>query len=207
VTVTEQVRLHRRHMAPNCSRSKHTVTCVRCIRTQALAGHTWRSDSPMYMLMSSGPLTDRKLSAHSVATALASSVLPVPAAHLARSSRAHASACSAQMQPCTGTDNGRYSAMAVYLADHTAARPNAAAARWQTAAGGAAAAPPCPGSPLSRHQGHPHHPTWRWLTTHKIDVRHRQARYRCTGRAGYGEQQLAEWHQGLFEMLSIQWQL
>ena len=34
----------------------------------------------MYMLMSSGPLTDRKLRAHSVATALASSVLPVPAA-------------------------------------------------------------------------------------------------------------------------------
>jgi hypothetical protein len=33
----------------------------------------------MYMLMSSGPLTDRKLRAHSVATALASSVLPVPA--------------------------------------------------------------------------------------------------------------------------------
>lgn len=32
----------------------------------------------MYMLMSSGPLTDRKLRAHSVATAFASSVLPVP---------------------------------------------------------------------------------------------------------------------------------
>ena len=32
----------------------------------------------MYMLISSGPLTDRKLSAHSVATAFASSVLPVP---------------------------------------------------------------------------------------------------------------------------------
>ncbi len=33
----------------------------------------------MYMLMSSGPFTLNKLSAHSVATALASSVLPVPA--------------------------------------------------------------------------------------------------------------------------------
>lgn len=40
---------------------------------------TWRSDSPMYMLMSSGPLTARKLSAHSVATAFARRVLPVPA--------------------------------------------------------------------------------------------------------------------------------
>ena len=45
-------------------------------------GLTWRSDSPMYMLISSGPLTDRKLSAHSVATAFASSVLPVPGMHV-----------------------------------------------------------------------------------------------------------------------------
>ena len=33
----------------------------------------------MYMLISSGPFTDRKLREHSVATAFASSVLPVPA--------------------------------------------------------------------------------------------------------------------------------
>ncbi len=33
----------------------------------------------MYMLISSGPLTARKLSAHSVATAFARRVLPVPA--------------------------------------------------------------------------------------------------------------------------------
>ena len=41
---------------------------------------TCLSDSPMYMLMSSGPFTLRKLMLHSVATALATSVLPVPAA-------------------------------------------------------------------------------------------------------------------------------
>ena len=34
----------------------------------------------MYMLMSSGPLTLRKLMLHSVATALAIKVLPVPTA-------------------------------------------------------------------------------------------------------------------------------
>ena len=39
---------------------------------------TCRSDSPMYMLMSSGPFTLRKLMLHSVATALATRVLPVP---------------------------------------------------------------------------------------------------------------------------------
>ena len=39
---------------------------------------TFASDSPMYMLSSSGPLTEKKLSEHVVATALASSVLPVP---------------------------------------------------------------------------------------------------------------------------------
>lgn len=39
---------------------------------------TWRSDSPMYMLINSGPFTDRKLIAHSVATAFATRVLPVP---------------------------------------------------------------------------------------------------------------------------------
>jgi len=39
---------------------------------------TLASDSPMYMLSSSGPLTEKKLSEHDVATALARSVLPVP---------------------------------------------------------------------------------------------------------------------------------
>lgn len=39
---------------------------------------TFASDSPMYMLRSSGPLTEKKLSEHEVATALARSVLPVP---------------------------------------------------------------------------------------------------------------------------------
>ena len=39
---------------------------------------TLASDSPMYMLRSSGPLTEKKLSEHDVATALARSVLPVP---------------------------------------------------------------------------------------------------------------------------------
>ena len=39
---------------------------------------TFFSLSPTYMLMSSGPFTLRKFSLHSVATALASSVLPVP---------------------------------------------------------------------------------------------------------------------------------
>ena len=34
--------------------------------------------SPTYMLISSGPLTERKLTEHSVATAFASRVLPVP---------------------------------------------------------------------------------------------------------------------------------
>ena len=72
-------------------------TCMQCITiskvscdTQANRGQgdvgqycrqfiTCRSLSPMYMLMSSGPFTLRKLSWHSVATALASSVFPVPA--------------------------------------------------------------------------------------------------------------------------------
>ncbi|CCF45191.1 cell division control protein 48 [Colletotrichum higginsianum] len=36
------------------------------------------SDSPNHMLRSSGPLTEMKLAAHSLATALANIVLPVP---------------------------------------------------------------------------------------------------------------------------------
>mmetsp|Transcript_53830 Transcript_53830/g.73535 ORF Transcript_53830/g.73535 Transcript_53830/m.73535 type:complete len:254 (+) Transcript_53830:331-1092(+) len=39
---------------------------------------TFFSDSPMYMSNSSGPLTDKKASLHSVATALAMRVFPVP---------------------------------------------------------------------------------------------------------------------------------
>lgn len=39
---------------------------------------TLASDSPMYMLRSSGPLTLKKLRLYSVAMALARSVLPVP---------------------------------------------------------------------------------------------------------------------------------
>lgn len=39
---------------------------------------TFASDSPMYMLSSSGPLTEKKFREQDVATALARSVLPVP---------------------------------------------------------------------------------------------------------------------------------
>eukprot|EP00967_Tisochrysis_lutea_P087343 scaffold123493_cov25-Tisochrysis_lutea.AAC.6 len=40
------------------------------------SSRTCRSDSPTYEEMSSGPLTERKRSPHSLATALASKVLP-----------------------------------------------------------------------------------------------------------------------------------
>ena len=48
------------------------------IYTLANKSRTFFSDSPTYILMSSGPLTLRKFKEHSVATALAINVLPVP---------------------------------------------------------------------------------------------------------------------------------
>lgn len=39
---------------------------------------TLASDSPNHMVKSSGPLTERKLAEHSLATALANNVLPQP---------------------------------------------------------------------------------------------------------------------------------
>ena len=56
------------------------MICYSVGNASEYAHHTCRSDSPMYMLMSSGPLTLRKLMLHSVATALATKVLPVPTA-------------------------------------------------------------------------------------------------------------------------------
>lgn len=44
-----------------------------------LTSRICRSDSPTYMFINSGPLTDKKLMPHSVATAFASNVFPVPA--------------------------------------------------------------------------------------------------------------------------------
>jgi len=123
----------------------------------------WRSDSPMYMLMSSGPLTLRKLSAHSVATALASSVLPVPGRGAAGARSASPPAASGRMcmvqaaQGAATTGCVLSSACTVVLAHkqrpgprlaaRTAARPSAGAGRSRRGAGGAAAAPPSPGWP------------------------------------------------------------
>mmetsp|Transcript_10455 Transcript_10455/g.26588 ORF Transcript_10455/g.26588 Transcript_10455/m.26588 type:complete len:276 (-) Transcript_10455:8-835(-) len=62
----------------SASISSKKITQGAARRARANTSRTWRSLSPMYMLMSSGPLTLRKLTVHSLATALASSVLPVP---------------------------------------------------------------------------------------------------------------------------------
>ena len=51
---------------------------LRSGRVHPLASRTLRSDSPTYMFTSSGPFTLRKRNEHSVATALASKVFPVP---------------------------------------------------------------------------------------------------------------------------------
>ena len=48
---------------------------------------TFASDSPMYILSNSGPLTERKLREHDVATAFANSVLPVPGGPYSRMPR------------------------------------------------------------------------------------------------------------------------
>mmetsp|Transcript_18815 Transcript_18815/g.58534 ORF Transcript_18815/g.58534 Transcript_18815/m.58534 type:complete len:565 (+) Transcript_18815:64-1758(+) len=59
------------------SSSKNRMT-GRARRARSKTSRTFFSDSPMYMLTSSGPFTERKLRPHSVATAFATSVLPVP---------------------------------------------------------------------------------------------------------------------------------
>mmetsp|Transcript_5462 Transcript_5462/g.18810 ORF Transcript_5462/g.18810 Transcript_5462/m.18810 type:complete len:505 (-) Transcript_5462:206-1720(-) len=60
------------------SSSSKKTTHGLALRARAKTSRTLRSLSPMYMLMSSGPLTERKRSPHSVATAFAKRVLPVP---------------------------------------------------------------------------------------------------------------------------------
>ena len=69
----------------------HAVSCL-----------TFFSLSPMYMERSSGPLTLKKWTLHSVATALARSVLPVPGGP--NSSTPLRTFCPAKRSPC---DNGR----------------------------------------------------------------------------------------------------
>lgn len=49
---------------------------INCLKY--LPSRTFASLCPIYILSSSGPLTDKKLYLHSVATALANSVFPVP---------------------------------------------------------------------------------------------------------------------------------
>jgi hypothetical protein len=71
--------------SPCCPRLGATESNSSKKMTQGLASRarwkilrTFASDSPMYMFRSSGPLTEKKLREHDVATALATSVLPVP---------------------------------------------------------------------------------------------------------------------------------
>ena len=58
-------------MGPYCAAPKAGAAPRQRLRT-------CRSLSPTYMLMSSGPLTERKFAAHCVATAFARSVFPLP---------------------------------------------------------------------------------------------------------------------------------
>ena len=59
------------------SSSKKTTHGAACL-ARSNTSRTFFSDSPTYMFTSSGPLTLRNRSAHSVATAFANKVFPVP---------------------------------------------------------------------------------------------------------------------------------
>mmetsp|Transcript_26635 Transcript_26635/g.63116 ORF Transcript_26635/g.63116 Transcript_26635/m.63116 type:complete len:393 (-) Transcript_26635:1403-2581(-) len=76
ITPPESAPAPRAGASASISSKKTTQGAAR--RARANTSRTWRSLSPMYMLISSGPFTPRKLVEHSLATALASSVLPVP---------------------------------------------------------------------------------------------------------------------------------
>ena len=66
----------RRGARESSSSKKSTQGCA--FRARSNTSRTFFSLSPTYMLMSSGPLMLMKLMEHSVATAFAMSVLPVP---------------------------------------------------------------------------------------------------------------------------------
>mmetsp|Transcript_18411 Transcript_18411/g.58528 ORF Transcript_18411/g.58528 Transcript_18411/m.58528 type:complete len:201 (-) Transcript_18411:215-817(-) len=76
MTPPESLPLPRAGARESSSSKKSTQGCMSRAFWKRL--RTFRSLSPMYMESSSGPLTLRKCTRHSVATALASSVLPVP---------------------------------------------------------------------------------------------------------------------------------